>query len=383
MKTPEGFLASIVGKMKGTTEFLERGYSVRLFFRFFVGAALIFLGMIPFIFASEDIRHTKHNLAANPDIRASDGTLLLNQDICVFCHTPHGGRTDVALGGAPLWNRRIPPNPDQNASYYTPYSSPNFDAVDTTNTPGKPKGVSLDCLSCHDGTIGFDALINFPGSGGFFKSNKSGLGFGGNVGLLNFTGPAANSSSVGDSTSFNEIERDTTAGGFAYFDQFGNPSSGSSGATPFPNLTTDLSDDHPISMAIPCGTDPQFDEICNGITTKGGRVQGTNSVMWISRDPNGGGSYPLPLDKRDRLRAYPSNPQNLNEPFIECASCHNPHEASGNPNYSAGQPPPNVDPLSDPKSVNNSLFLRMASFVGADAQDRNRGSLVCLSCHQK
>ncbi len=105
--------------------------------------------------------------------------------------------------------------------------------------------------------------------------------------------------------------------------------------------------------------------------------------MWISRDPSGGGSYPLPRDKRDRLRAYPSNPLNYDEPYVECASCHNPHEASGNPNYAGGQPPANVDPITEPGSVNNSLFLRMASFVGADEQNRNRGSLVCLSCHQK
>ena len=341
--------------------------------------------MIPFLFASEDIRHTKHNLAANPDIYAEDGTLKLNAEICVFCHTPHGGRTDVAGGAAPLWNRRIPPNPDQNGSYYTPYSSPNFDAVDTTNTPGKPKGVSLDCLSCHDGTIGFDALINFPGSGGFFSTNKTGLGFGGDVGKLNFLGNSAIFGGAGDSTSFDEGLRDSTSDGFVNADQFGIPGGSNTGAAPFPNLTTDLSDDHPISIAIPCGLDPQFDEICNGITTKGGRIQGTNSVMWISRDPSGGGEYPLPSDKRDRLRAYPSNAQNFDEPYIECASCHNPHEASGNPNYlsSGGQPPINVDPLSNPGSVNNSLFLRMASFVGADTNIRNRGSLVCLSCHQK
>ncbi|HEX9757939.1 MAG TPA: hypothetical protein VGB26_09070 [Nitrospiria bacterium] len=362
-----------------------KGNPVKIKLGIFVSALLVFIGAIPFLFASEDVRHTKHNLAANPDIRASDGTIKLRQEICVFCHTPHGGRTDVAGGAAPLWNRRIPPDPTQNSSYYIPYSSPNFDAKDTTNTPGKPKGVSLDCLSCHDGTIGFDALINFPGSGGYFSVNKTGFGFGGAVGTgnLTLTGPAANTSSVGDSTSFNELLRDSTAGGFAYFESDGVTPSGISGAAPFPNLTTDLSDDHPISMAIPCGTDPQFNEICIGIASKGGRIQGTNSVMWISRDPSGGGNYPLPTDKSDRLRAYPSNPQNLNEPYIECASCHNPHEASGNPNYPSGQPPANVDPLVEPRSVNNSLFLRMASYVGANNQDRNRGSLVCLSCHAK
>ncbi len=363
------------------------GNQRRFKIRILISTATVFLFTIPFLFASEDVRHTKHNLAANPDILADDGRIRLNQEICVFCHTPHGGRTDVAGGGAPLWNRRLPPDPRQNSSYYTIYDSPNFDAknINTQNDPGKPKGVSLDCLSCHDGTIGFDALINFPGSGGFYVENKTGVGPNAGVGAgnFNFLGPATQGTNA-EPNSFNEDIRDNTAGGFAYFEGDGvRRPSGASGAAPFPNLTTDLTDDHPISIVIPCNLDPQFDQICDGITTKGGRSPGTNSVMWISRDPSGGGSYPLPRDKRDRLRAYPSNPLNYDEPYVECASCHNPHEASGNPNYAGGQPPANVDPITEPGSVNNSLFLRMASFVGADEQNRNRGSLVCLSCHQK
>src|SRR3990172_7649153 len=66
---------------------------------------------------TENVRETKHNLAANTDILAS-GT----SEVCVFCHTPHGGRTDVAGGGAPLWNRALPPN-----ASFSNYYFPNFD----------------------------------------------------------------------------------------------------------------------------------------------------------------------------------------------------------------------------------------------------------------
>ncbi len=360
------------------------------------GAFVITFMSLPFFlkstFGSEDVRHTKHNLAVNPDILAGEGNdfvpggltslrgarnpevrgiegdIRLNEEVCIFCHTPHGGRSNVGgvQGIAPLWNRRI-----SSPMAYTPYSSPHFDAQDMTGTPGRPKGVSLACLSCHDGAVAFDALINSSGSGGFFPLNKTFDGPGGSIGM-GFSGPA-----VDAANSFREGRRadadPTGNGGFVYFDQFGSGPNASFGAEPFPNLGLDLRDDHPISMEIP-RTDPQFKEILTNITTKGGRIPGSGSVMWIDRDPNGAN---LPLDKRDRIRAYPSDPSRPDAPYIECASCHNPHEAS----RPGGQPV-----LSDPvnaQTINNSLFLRLASRPNPDSQDRNARSLICLSCHKK
>lgn len=339
-------------------------------------------------FGSEDVRHSKHNLAVNPDILAGEGNdfvpggltslrgarnpevrgiegdIRLNEEVCIFCHTPHGGRSHVGgvQGIAPLWNRRI-----SSPMSFTPYNSPHFDAQDLMGVPGRPKGVSLACLSCHDGAVAFDALINSSGSGGFFPKNKTFDGPGGSIGM-GFSGPA-----VDAANSFREGRRDNEAGGFVFFDEFGSGPNMSFGAEPFPNLGLDLRDDHPISMEIP-RTDPQFREILTNITTKGGRVPGSGSVMWIDRDPNGAN---LPIDKRDRIRAYASDPSRPDAPYIECASCHNPHEAS-RPN---GQPA-----LSEPinaQTVNNSLFLRLASRPNANSQDRNASSLVCLSCHKK
>src|SRR5262245_37872658 len=174
-------------------------------------AVIILLFFVPFfsaiflaimgsrLFAFEDVRHTKHNLIANPDIQAMDGaaareqpvgtdgaTLFLNQEVCIFCHTPHGGIAEVKglAGAAPLWNRRLPTD-----TSFTPYSSQNFDGLDALGTPGRPKGVSLACLSCHDGAVAFDALINASGSGGFSRNNKITTGPGGSIGL-NFGGLA-------------------------------------------------------------------------------------------------------------------------------------------------------------------------------------------------
>jgi hypothetical protein len=341
--------------------------------------------------AFEDVRHTKHNLIANPDIQAMEGaagrqqpvgtdgaTLFLNQEVCIFCHTPHAGLADVkgAVGAAPLWNRRLPTD-----TAFIPYSSQNFDAQDSLGTPGRPKGVSLACLSCHDGAVAFDALINATGSGGFSQNNKLTTGPGGSIGL-SFGGLA-----VDGSNSFKEGQRAPgPPGGFVFFDAFGFGPNGSAGTEPFPNLGLDLRDDHPVGMEIPT-TDPQFSQIMGNLFLLDGggtgHTPGSNKVFWITRTGF------LQPDKRDRVRAYPSNPNRLDAPYIECASCHNPHEASRpkDANHPGGQPA-----LTDPinvVTVNNSLFLRAPSFPDPGTfpnsllQDRNQGSLLCLSCHKK
>jgi predicted CXXCH cytochrome family protein len=91
--------------------------------------------------------------------------------ICVACHTPHNGTSTEA----PLWNHEVSPGG------HTPYGSGTIDATDLD----APAGISLMCLSCHDGSVAVDS-------------------FGGNVGSI-------------------------TIGGSALLD-------------------TDLSDDHPISF---------------------------------------------------------------------------------------------------------------------------------------
>ncbi|MHB8828370.1 MAG: cytochrome c3 family protein [Syntrophales bacterium] len=73
--------------------------------------------------------------------------------VCVFCHTPH-----FSSSSAPLWNRSA------SAATYTMYSSSVSATIDMT-VAANPQGVSAACLSCHDGTVAFDSLLNKPGSG--------------------------------------------------------------------------------------------------------------------------------------------------------------------------------------------------------------------------
>ncbi|RMH18036.1 MAG: cytochrome C [Gemmatimonadetes bacterium] len=95
---------------------------------------------------TDDVANTKHNLSAGGPTGA---TLVDYGEICVYCHTPHGGQVD-----APLWNRNF------STATYQMYTSSTIDMT----MDGQPTGISKACLSCHDGTIGLDVIINPPNS---------------------------------------------------------------------------------------------------------------------------------------------------------------------------------------------------------------------------
>lgn len=90
---------------------------------------------------SGSIVGTLHNLSVGGpgSVKAAS-----EQEICIFCHTPHN-----ATAVQPLWNRAMP------VSAYRPYTSNSLKAV-----PGQPTGSSKLCLSCHDGTIGLGSVAS-------------------------------------------------------------------------------------------------------------------------------------------------------------------------------------------------------------------------------
>ena len=100
------------------------------------------------------IVNTKHNLSTSSTatIKATDG----EQEICIFCHTPHNANPI-----APLWNR------NSNGNFYTPYDSTTFSVE-----PQTPTGSSLLCLSCHDGTIALGDIFD-GGSGTDITLNQT------------------------------------------------------------------------------------------------------------------------------------------------------------------------------------------------------------------
>lgn len=167
------------------------------------------------------------------NMTGAGGGTYINQygEVCVYCHTPHGAATV-----APLWNRAV-----NSSGNYTPYSSSTMD-----NAPGQPIGVSLACLSCHDGTIAVDSIINAPGSG---------LTWGG--------------ATAGSHLKMNGAECGACHNGAV----------GHNGAVKY--LGTDLSTQHPISMLYPTltGNDPMFNapdvygKFANGVKLYNGRVE--------------------------------------------------------------------------------------------------------------
>jgi hypothetical protein len=181
-------------------------------------------------------------------------------ETCIYCHTPHNSNPV-----APLWNRNLP-----NPSGYQMYSSPNFDSKVSA-----PDGISLACLSCHDGSVAVDAVNNKPKFHGWldakvhYKMNLEG-GIG--------------SDSCGKC--HNRLEG-------AYGGVGATGIGGAHDAT-VRYLMRDLRDDHPFSMVYPnTDLDPGF-----------------NQPMLV---------------KKDGGRMFPNGVQTFEGNKVQCASCHDPH----------------------------------------------------------
>ena len=266
------------------------------------GLAVAVTGMVISVPAQAEIRITKHNLGTTPGgtgVNKFSGTA----EICVFCHTPHGADNSAVV---PLWNRTLP----------SPTAFKTYDSLGTSTLDGKtaPVGsVSIACLSCHDGVTAMSAVINAPGSG-----------------------------TTGDST----WQAGTWSGA--------NQTGGKLAAGVITNLGTDLTNDHPVGIQYGGGgitaaspnaatRDPDF------AAPKNAALNGT-TVWWVDTEDtpnNTRQKTDLLLYTRSKDQGYTG--QTDSEPFVECASCHDPHTSQ------------------------NPTFLRVS----------NAGSAVCLTCHVK
>ncbi len=89
--------------------------------------------------------------ASSHDLTVVDiGGLGTTADLCRYCHTPHNSRSV-----APLWDR------SDSLATFIPYAS----GGTMEGTPAVA-GVSLGCLSCHDGVTAFDAVAGTTGTVG-------------------------------------------------------------------------------------------------------------------------------------------------------------------------------------------------------------------------
>lgn len=288
---------------------------------YLIGAAALVAAFSGTALAATGISATKHNLSNGGPGNKFSGT----DQICVFCHTPHGSDADVTH--PPLWNRTMP----TSASFTT------YDSLGTSTLNGKVLAVgsvSLACLSCHDGTQAMNTVINAPGSGtsnsgwtaGTWTAGASGMGGGLDTGAL--TGIVA--------------------------------------------IGADLKNDHPVGIQY-CGggvrgdgaggwttstcSNDEFIGTTSGSTSDGRTGQVKTAMIngqpayWVNVDGDATGR-----GKND-IRLYGRNFTSVgggtNTPSVECGSCHDPHaETAG---------------------TNNVAFMRVEA----------TSSKICLSCHVK
>jgi len=120
------------------------------------------------------INGTVHDLATNHDgltYAADPSDAPLNR-ICIYCHAPHNTyRLSTATGGAgpqapseydylPLWNHMLPGTTPVYTMYENGDGAPQTGSKALQEEATAPGGVSLLCLSCHDGAIAVNSYGN-------------------------------------------------------------------------------------------------------------------------------------------------------------------------------------------------------------------------------
>lgn len=260
--------------------------------------------VLPLIVAALALGFTANGATAQTSINASKHDLAVggadNGEICVYCHTPHAANAAVS---APLWNK-----PASGATYTTYDSNLSSTLDGTVLAVGS---VSVACLSCHDGTQAMDSVINAPGTNGF---NALGARMG----------------------------ADPVLGGGVLA---GDGTIGTVGTNQVANLGSDLRNDHPIGILYGGfdrgGTlgvaDADFKTPASGL------INGTTQ-WWVDTGVAG-----LTTREKSDMILYARLNGTASQPFVECASCHDPHNPA------------------------NGTFLRVS----------NANSDVCLSCHVK
>jgi len=287
----------------------------------------------------DSIANTRHNLTLSYNVAAGGAgqvmDLFRNQyvEVCVYCHTPHGANSQV---DAPLWNRTV------NTSEYQIYDKPR-----TLNRPiGQPGPNSLTCLTCHDGTISIDSIINMPGSGKYSAAQETAM----NPTFLDTWAASGNQGPSGihyrmgttQDTGFCTLchNTDTTTTAMSSFTVF--------------VIGTDLRNDHPVGIQYPEGpygaaVGVDFHEPYKGFTNA------TGASMWFHDTNNN------QKPDKNEPRMY-----NTGENFeVECASCHDPHGV----------------PINGAGTQFIPSFLRVSNGNANTGEGTSSG--LCLTCHEK
>jgi hypothetical protein len=275
------------------------------------------------------VLNSRHNLGSTGvHYRADNASSIASSmyggggtsEVCIFCHTPHHGSTN-----APLWNKG-----NQGAGSYTSYGT----TVAGTST-GTIGAATLACLSCHDGVNTFNTIVNWPG--------KSGSGTNASAGTTHMSWLL---------TEDGNTQSDYMTSGRL-------------------NLGTDLTNDHPVSIAYTELTAASLRASSTVIST----VTMDNAVITTGD----GDSTESRTEIRNRwsvsgyINTGASISDLLRSDNVECSSCHDPHFKNQSwdevaSTWAGGDEAAGSDDM-------DGLFLRR---VGG-----NSLSGVCRTCHAK
>jgi predicted CXXCH cytochrome family protein len=259
-------------------------------------------------------------------------------EICAFCHTPQGSESSVA--SPPLWNRSAP-----TMSSYRAYSSLGSATAEATGS------VSMSCLSCHDGTQAPNIVINTPNNkldvpsdevvdiGNDLKNHHPvGMPYAG--GGQDQNAPDIIPDPIDAYAKLQEFNRFTSSVGnkFTFFNRRGVISS---------NDIAAFNDVQNFNSNVGNFTSPKgaFNRSMHSGT-------GNGTVWWVETPNSKSGRQNTDLylfTRTDEIDSIPSESK-LSQPYVECATCHDPHSS-------------------------NATFLRV--------RGGNARSQVCLTCHNK
>ena len=220
------------------------------------------------------IAYSVHNLSnyVPPELTNMSRFIMSSSEdqICVFCHTPHNGDQN-----SPLWNKVMP-----TQQFYMYTSS--MTLSNTAKKGNQPSTESLFCLSCHDGRTAINVVHNVKNNpntqthgtnktidiGGTFNDNMNPLGYGYALGGLGFAD---------------------------YGPNLGKQGSGATTAESY--FGSNLTDDHPISFSYLDAWNEKKNKLYD--------------VATVSQRSNG------------KIRFFGPTKR------IECSSCHDPHANYG------------------------------------------------------
>jgi mono/diheme cytochrome c family protein len=294
--------------------------------------ALFAGGDVPTEFSnSGGITNTRHNLTQGSGSIAGITASLMDPyrndygQVCVYCHTPHGANSTGDAAGAPLWNRTV-----NTGGAYSTYDTLGTSTI--TSAIGNPGAHSLTCLSCHDGTIAIDSIINQPGSGRYQAVPNEAF-----LDQYDWNGNGA----FQDHTVMG-----TELGGPNHDEREGCMSCHSPGlpgaATDFSIyvIGTNLTNDHPVGIGYPTARVGVDFNAASNFTGSG-----AGTAQFYGGDSN--------MNDSD-VRFYYRSDIGSGEYAVECASCHDPHGVEATPG-----------------GTHLPTFLRKT----------NAGSALCQTCH--